>query len=478
MNAKNPRGKRMNKAIMMLMITAGLATAFYACKNDSQTAPPGSGVINGSVIDGATGTALPGVTVTARTTASTQSQPTDAQGLFSFSFSTDSTILVTLIMQKSGYRDTTFTVEISSGTVTIVNVSMSARSPITGGSGSGFAKTIYLVSANPQDISVYGVGGNETAYLVWEVRDGLGLPIDAAHAVTVNFSLNGGLGGGEYVSPPSATSNAQGRVTTSISSGIRSGAVQVKAAIGDTISSQPVTIVIHSGPADQTHFTIGAEKLNFPALFVIGKRDPVSVLVGDIYSNPVATNTAVYLSTTAGVILSSIFTTESGEGTADLISGNPYPVGTNALTPYGNGYQFVRGSTVGSNGTIVKDSVLILWSGASIISNFNPGTINVPNAGFQAIDFQVSDQYGNTLSAPTSISVTVTGVQAEVAFGQGGTYTFTQDIILPPGANTHFSCYVSDSQPDTSYATPATLTVTVANTENGNATAQIGGTIH
>jgi hypothetical protein len=356
---------------------------------------------------------------------------------------------------------------------------MSTRSPISGGSGSGIAATIYLVSANPQDISVYGVGGTETSYLVWEVRDSLGLPVDAAHAVTVNFSLNGGLGGGEYVSPPSATSNAQGRVTTSISSGIRSGAVQVVATVaGRTITSQPVPIVIHSGPADQTHFTIGAERLNFPALGVIGKRDAVSVLLGDIYSNPVATNTAVYLSTTAGVILSSIFTSESGEGTADLISGNPFPVGANALTPYGNGYQFVTGSTVGRNGTIVKDSVLILWSGASIISNFNPGSINVPNAGFQQIDFQVSDQYGNTLSAPTSIAVTVTGVQAEVAFGQGGTYTFTEDIILPPGANTHFSCFVSDSQPDTSYATPATLTVTVSNNENGNATAQIGGTIH
>lgn len=475
----------MNKAIMMLMITAGLATVFYACKNDSQTAPPGSGVINGSVADAATGAPLSGVTVTARTTGSTQSQPTDAQGLFNFSFSTDSTILVTLVLQKSGYRDTTFNVEISSGTVTIVNVSMSTRSPINGGSGSGIAATIYLVSANPQDIAVFGVGGNETSYLVWEVRDSLGLPIDAAHAVTVSFSLAGGLNGGEYISPVAVTSNAQGKVTTSLNSGIRSGVVQVVATTQIvrssgtyTIVSQPVRVVIHSGFADQAHFTVGAEKLNFPALGVIAKRDIISVLVGDIYSNPVATNTAVYFSTTAGVILSSAFTDESGEGTADLISGNPFPVGANALTVYGNGYQYVSGSTVGRNGTIVKDSVLILWSGASMISNFNPGSINVPNAGFQQINFQVSDPYGNTLSAPTTITVTVTGVQADVAFGTGGSYTFTEDVILPPGANTHFSCLVSDSQPDTSYATPATLTVSVTNADNGNATASIGGTIH
>lgn len=469
----------MSKAIMMLMITVALATVFYACKNDSQTAPPGSGVINGSVTDAATGGPLAGVTVTARTSAGAQTQPTDAQGLFNFTFSTDSTIAVTLVLQKSGYRDTTFTVEISSGTVTIVSAAMSTRSPITGGSGSGIAATIFLVSANPQDVSVFGVGGNETSYLVWEVRDSLGLPIDAAHAVTVNFTVNSGLGGGEYVSPLTVTSNAQGRVTTSFSSGIRSGAVQVVAAVaGRTITSQPVPIVIHSGHPDQFHFSIGAEKLNFPTLGVVGNRDPISVVVGDIYSNPVATNTAVYFSTTAGVIMSSAFTDESGEGTADLISGNPFPVLANALTVYGNGYQYVTGSTIGRNGIIVKDSVLILWSGGSIVSNFNPTTINVPNAGFQQINFQVSDQYGNTLSAPTGISVTVTGVQADVAFGISGSYTFTEDIILPPHSNTQFSCLVSDSQPDTAYATPATLTVSVTNADNGNATASIGGTIH
>ncbi len=291
--------------------------------------------------------------------------------------------------------------------------------------------------------------------------------------------MSGGLGGGEYVSPLTVVSNAQGKVTTSVSSGILAGAVQVVAAVaGRTIVSQPVRILIHSGFADQAHFTIGPEKLNFPTLGVIGNRNIISVLVGDIYSNPVATNTAVYFATRAGVIMASALTSESGEGTADLISGNPFPVGPNAFTVYGNGYQYVTASTIGRNGNIVKDSILILWSGASTISNINPSPFNVPNAGFQQIAFQVSDPYSNTLSAPTTITVTVTGVQADVAFGINGSYTFSEDIILPPGANTQFSCLVSDSKPDTSYATPATLTISVTNADNGNATATIGGTIH
>jgi hypothetical protein len=472
----------MKRAIMMLMLVVGLAVVFFACKsNDSATAPTGTGVISGTVVDSSSGAPLSGVTVTAQSASSgTQSKVTDATGTFTFEYSTDSARTVTLTFSKSGFRNRTIVAEASSGNVTTLSVAMTSSAPISGGTSSGVASTIYLISVLPTDISVYGVGGNETSYLIWEVRDSVGLPIDAAHAVTLSFSINGGLNGGEFIYPVSVTTNAQGRATTSLSSGIVSGAVQVVAttqAGGRTIVSQPVRIVIHSGFADQRHFSIGAEKLNFPTLGVIGNRDPISVLVGDIYSNPVATNTAVYFVTRAGVIISSTFTNPSGEGTADLISGNPFPLFGNALTTYGNGYQYVIGSTLGRNGTIIKDSVLVLWTGPSIVSNITPSPFNIPNAGSQRIDFRVSDVYGNTLSAPTGITVTVTGAQAEVAFGINGTFTISQDIILPPGTNTQFSCIVSDSQPDTNYVTSATVSISVNSAGNGNATATIGGTI-
>jgi hypothetical protein len=328
---------------------------------------------------------------------------------------------------------------------------------------------------------VYGVGGNETSYLTWEVRDSVGLPIDAAHAVTLTFSLSTAVGGGEFIYPVTVTTNAQGRASTSLSSGIVSGTVQVTATTtqqaGRTIVSQPVRIIIHSGFAHQSHFSIGAQKLNFPTLGIIGSRNPISVVVGDIYSNPVATNTAVYFASRAGVILSSTLTSQSGEGVVDLISGNPFPTFGNALTQYGNGYHYVVASTLGQNGVVVKDSVLILWTGASVISNITPSTINVPHQGFQQIDFRVSDGFGNTLSAPTTITVTTTGQQAEVAFGINGTFTISQDVILPPGVNTQFSCIISDSRPDTNYVSSATLSISVNSVGNGNATASIGGTI-
>jgi hypothetical protein len=472
----------MKRAIMMLMLVVGLAVVFFACKsNDSATAPTGTGVISGTVVDSSSGAPLSGVTVTAQSASSgTQSKVTDATGTFTFEYSTDSARTVTLTFSKSGFRNRTIVAEASSGNVTTLSVAMTSSAPISGGTSSGVASTIYLVSVLPTDIFVYGVGGNETSYLIWEVRDSVGLPIDAAHAVTLSFSINGGLNGGEFIYPVSVTTNAQGRATTSLSSGIVSGAVQVVAttqAGGRTIVSQSGRIVIHSGFADQRHFSIAPEKLNFPALGIVGSRDPISVLVGDIYSNPVATNTAVYFATRAGVIISSTFTNPSGEGTADLISGNPFPLLPNPVAINRDGYQYVVASTLGRNGTIVKDSALILWSGASTISNITPSSFNIPNAGSQRIDFVVSDVHGNTLSAPTGITVTVTGAQAEVAFGINGTFTISQDVILPPGANTQFSCIVSDSQPDTNYVTSATVSISVNSAGNGNATATIGGTI-
>ena len=470
---------RIIRILGMLMV---LATLFLACQND-QGPQAGKATINGIISDASTHAPLPGLSVEARiANQAPVTKTTDANGAYEFTFDVDSATTISISCRNNtGFRDTlniVASIQPNSSPKTL-DIQLTPRSVVGGGSGSGIAQTIAFLGANPTELSVYGVGGSETSVLGWEVRDSLGVPIDGAHAVTLSFSFNGPAGG-EYVSPLTVVTNAVGRAFTTFNSGIRSGAVQVVAtttARGRTFSSQPVRLVIHSGFADQNHFSVGAFTYNFPALGILGLRDPISVLVGDIYSNPVATNTAVYFASRAGVILSAAFTSESGEGTADLISGNPYPLGSNALTPYGNGYHYVIASTLGRNGTIVRDSILILWSGPAVISNISPNLINVPNAGFQQIDFQVSDPYGNTLSAPTTISVSVTGAQAEVAFGLNGSFTISQNIILPPGVNTHFSCLVSDKVPDTSYVSSATLSISVNSTGNGNATATIGGTI-
>ena len=89
------------------------------------------------------------------------------------------------------------------------------------------AQTIYFMGASQPDVYVYGVGGRETTIMSWEVRDSLGLPIDATHAVDLSFSILGAIDGGEYVSPVVLKTNAAGQAHMTFNAGIKSGVVQV-----------------------------------------------------------------------------------------------------------------------------------------------------------------------------------------------------------------------------------------------------------
>jgi hypothetical protein len=457
----------------MLMLVAALALVLLACKSDEEGASQGEGVVSGTVTDGATGNPLATATLQAQTVGGVaQTVTTDAQGTFRFTFTTDSVQSATISVTKSGYRDTSIVVQIQPGVVVTLGVRLSARSPISGGvgGGTGIAQTITFLGSSPRQVSVYGVGGQETSILGFEVRDSLGLAIDAAHAVSIVFQAVGGPNGGEYLSPLSATTNAVGQAYTTFNSGIRSGVVQVIATVTlpgrPAIVSSPVRLIIAAGFADQGHFTIGVERFNFPALGIVGKRDQIGVLVGDRYSNPVQPNTAVYFRTNAGVIQASVFTDADGQGVADLISGNPNPP---------TGYHYVVARTVGEAGATVTDSAQILWSGGSIISNVNPTTFNIPNGGFQDFTFTVADFLGHPLSEGTVISVQATVPpppdpnaqvnQVQLAFGRNGSLALP-DVIFPGPGTTDFSFRLSDGSTIVA-ATPVTVSITVTS-ENNN----------
>jgi len=482
--------------MLMLALVATMALVLFACKSDEQGATQGEGVITGVVTDAATGNALASVTLQAQTIGgATQTATTDAQGNFRFSFTTDSAKSVTISVTKSGYRDTSVVVQIQPGVVVTLGLQIAARSPISGvGGGSGVAQTIAFLGASPRQISVYGVGGLETSILGFEVRDSLGLAIDAAHSVSMSFQIVGGLNGGEYISPLSVTTNAIGQAYTTFNSGIRAGVFQVVATVTlagrPPITSNPVRLIITAGFPDQAHFTIGIDRFNFPALGIVGKRNSVSVLVGDKYTNPVQPNTAVYFRSSAGVIQASVFTDASGQGTVDLISGNPAPFGIYAARPpYGPdtaGYHHIVARTVGEGGVTVQDSALILWSGASRISAPNPGSgFDIPNGTSLDFTFTVSDALGHPLSEGTIISVVATVPpppdpnsqvnQVQLAFGRNGSLTLP-DVILPGSGTTNFGFRLSDGS-TIDVPTPVTVSITVTS-ENNNAYFTIFGTVH
>ncbi len=490
----------MRKTVWGILFVAAMGALAVSCNSNSSTNGPqaGKGSVAGIVTDATTQSPLPGVTVSAQPLGgSAVSAVTGSDGSYNFTFAIDSTSSVVLSFHISGWRDTSVVAPIrTNSTATTVNVSMARRSQISGGGGSGIAQTIAFLGAAPAEIAVKGVGGSETTTLTWEVRDSLGLPVDVTHAIQLTFTIATGPGGGEFISPTVVTTNTVGQAIMTLSSGIRAGVVQVVATgtvASGTVSTSPVRVVIDGGFPDQTHFTVATHNYNLPILGTMGVHNQISVLVGDKWSNPVATNTAIYFSSTAGVIEPKVFTNPDGQGSADLISGNPAPLGTHAAPvnggrPSGDGYHYIAARTVGQAGAIVQDSILVLWSGPSIISNFAPTTFNIANGGSQTFNFVVADALGHPLAAGTTISV-IAAIPPPpdpnapqnvvlVTFGLNGALTMN-DVLVPGPGTTQFSCRLSDGNTaliDT-IGTRTTLTVFV-NGPNGQASYTIDGLVH
>ena len=322
-------------AIFVSIIALSLASLLVGCKSDQTSATVGESVINGYVMDGSSNARLAGVAIAGMTVSgSTVTTTSDASGMYTFKFSVDSTMNVTVTMKKTGYRDTSFVTQVKSGTVITLNCSMSPVSIVGGGTsgGTGLAQTIFFRGATNPEVQVYGVGGKETTIMSWEVRDSLGLPIDESHAVDLHFTVIGSINGGEYVSPVVLKTNGTGQAHMTFNAGIKSGVVQVRAdaIVGTrTITSGPVKVVITGGYPDQAHFTIATAKFNFPALGVANLRTGISVLVGDKYSNPAAPS-AVYFSSTAGVIQGGVagtVTSVDGQGTVEPDQREPRTAG-------------------------------------------------------------------------------------------------------------------------------------------------------
>ena len=484
-------------AIILLVLTGLLG----GCKSDPAAATTGEGVINGYIIDESTNARLPDVTVQAMTVSGTTlTAKTDANGFYEFKFSVDSTLNVTITMKKTGYKDGSFTALLESGKVftspdpfPLKPVSIVGGGGTTG--GSGLAQTIFFIGATQPEVQVYGVGGKETTIMSWEVRDSLGLPIDDAHAVNLTFGLLGAINGGEYVSPVVLRTNAAGQAHMTFNAGIKSGVVQVyaTATVGThTITSGPVKVVVTGGYPDQAHFTISTNKFNFPALGIAGLRNPISVLVGDKYSNPAAPS-AVYFSSTAGVIqggVSGTVTSKDGQGTVELISGNPAPLGMYSAPGWGDGYHRVTAKTLGQDGVPVQDSILLLWSGAGLVSDVSPTTFNIVNGGSQSISFTVSDYLGHPLAAGTRIMVSATipppptdGIKQNQVFLQFGNSGVVQmaDVITPGPGATQFTCIVRDGtwDIDDPVGTPVNVMIAVMGPNTPNELGiTIGGVVH
>lgn len=410
-----------------------------SCGEPEPTGPGGGGgPIQGSVVSGVvterklTGpVGVRGATVNLRNAVAEFTVTTDTAGAFSVQFLPDSIERSTIAtVSKTGYRTktSTFALRPQSYTQLALEIQIDTTTVIGPPSGgSGYANTIALLSVSQRDISVHGVGGTETSLLIFEVRDSIGNPVDADHSVLMRFSIIAGPGGGAYVSPETSRTNSSGRVATTLNSGTVSGPVQISASaqvvvggnVVRTIQTTPVRVNIQGGLPDQRFFGIGLQRVNFPGYDILGVTNTVSVIAGDRYSNPVAPRTAIYFSTTGGVVTASSFTDDNGRASAILQSLGASQQPNHPV--FGPGYAYVRARTLGENGVTVSDSSLVLFSGTPRIVYCIADTLNCRESicfqpRFQQNVFlQISDQNGNPLASGTTITASVVQVASDSA---------------------------------------------------------------
>ncbi|MBU1920511.1 Ig-like domain-containing protein, partial [bacterium] len=263
-----------------------------------------------ATVTDAVGHALPNVEVQFATTIGniTSSKTTNANGVAAVPFSSSQT----------GTAQITATAGNASGNYTLYLIPGEPNS--------------ILLSYFPSSVGVRGSGRNETLLVTALVLDANNNPV--IDGTEVFFNINNSPGGGDFLSSTDAIPTINGEATVSYNSGTISGTARIRA-ICEGISAVSTEILIHAGPPYiedvssgclTSHMSLGASPCNMFGMNIVGDSVRITALVGDRYNNPVTPGTAVYFTTSGGVITTSTgYTDSSGFASVTLYSGNPLP---------------------------------------------------------------------------------------------------------------------------------------------------------
>ncbi|NML63012.1 hypothetical protein HHL21_18395 [Massilia sp. RP-1-19] len=193
--------------------------------------------------------------------------------------------------------------------------------------------TMQFVGSDLQGTSIVlkgsgGLGRKEAAVLSFRVvdRNNNGLA-----GVDVNFRATT-YTGGLTVLPASATTDATGRVTTTVSSGTIPTPVRVIAEAtrnGSTISGLSDALTISTGLPIQKAMSLSADRHNIEGGDRDGEIAKMTIRLADQYGNPISDNTAVNFITEGGAIgtaAQGACVTSDGGCTVELRSQNFKPV--------------------------------------------------------------------------------------------------------------------------------------------------------
>lgn len=220
---------------------------------------------------------------------------------------------------------------LTTGVATITATAGTATAQTTVYLVPGAANSIIL-SYDPSSVGVQGSGRNETLMITADVRDASNNPV--LDGTLVTYDIYASPGGGDFLSSYDPIPTINGQASVSYNSGTISGSVRIIAACG-SIQAISTEIQIFSGPPFienvnngclSSHLAIGANPINFYGWYTVNYSTTITAVVGDRYNNPVPAGTAVYFTTSGGVINTMTgYTDSSGVATVTMLSGAPYP---------------------------------------------------------------------------------------------------------------------------------------------------------
>jgi hypothetical protein len=182
------------------------------------------------------------------------------------------------------------------------------------------------MSAAPAAIGVRASGLPEQSVLTFRVNDANTNPVAGATVTFVVSSV-----GGENVDPVSGVTNAQGLVTTTLTSGVRATAVRVTARVDvdnngtPDVFSQSTAVSVFGAPAARNRFSVSGERQNVAGRVTFGLEDEISAFVNDRFGNAVPPGTAVNFVSNGASVVASVPTDNNGVASATLLTEGEIP---------------------------------------------------------------------------------------------------------------------------------------------------------
>ena len=248
------------------------------------------------------------------------------------------------------------------------------------------AGSIKFVSADTTNIALKGTGGfgrQEFSTLTFQVSDTTGSVV-AGKLVDFVFADSNAAStvGGLKLFPNSATSAADGTVTTLVSDGTIPTSARVVATIhgsSPAITSLSNILVVSTGVPDQKHFSLSTQTGNCEGLDVDQTCSIVTATLGDHFGNPAPDGTAVNFSAEGGVIDASCVT-------GSLPSSAATPTGQTTNSQVGPGSGTCSVTLRASNPRPANGRVTVLAYAVGEETFFDANGNNVYDAGDTFID--------------------------------------------------------------------------------------------